>query len=142
MEKGQNDDLRVLKRVGAGLGLVALGIFQMHTHHVNGVGVRLLCNDRSADCVPEGDDESSLLHTFHTDEAHRALSGHHGVQVRSLGVTKEIVLSTNHTHHEVNMAASALLNHSGGRWTHGSISMGVEVWCITAQSSFSRSAME
>lgn len=36
MEKDQNDDLRVLKRVGTGLTLVALGVFQMHTFHVNG----------------------------------------------------------------------------------------------------------
>eukprot|EP00656_Telonema_subtile_P002791 TRINITY_DN11273_c0_g1_i1.p1 TRINITY_DN11273_c0_g1~~TRINITY_DN11273_c0_g1_i1.p1 ORF type:complete len:480 (+),score=61.03 TRINITY_DN11273_c0_g1_i1:72-1511(+) len=78
---GQNDDPRLLKKIGTGLVLVALGIFQMHTWHVN------------------GSPDSAILHVFHTDEAHRALAGHNTL-ISPAGVQIP-VLDRQHNHHEV-----------------------------------------
>eukprot|EP00658_Telonema_sp_P-2_P014137 TRINITY_DN15359_c0_g1_i6.p1 TRINITY_DN15359_c0_g1~~TRINITY_DN15359_c0_g1_i6.p1 ORF type:complete len:355 (+),score=66.51 TRINITY_DN15359_c0_g1_i6:190-1254(+) len=80
-----NDDLRVLKKVGSGLLLVAFGVFQMHTFHVNGQA------------------ESTILHVFHTDEAHRALAGHPTIRNSVNGIQIPMVDSSTHNHHEVDV---------------------------------------
>jgi len=79
---GVSDDARVLKRVGTGLLMVAAGIFQMHTFHINGA------------------ESDSYFHIFHTDEAHRMYGGHHSMRDATTGVQIPLV-SSKHAHHEI-----------------------------------------